>query len=111
MVHNPLLDEPEDPKALQIEAMWRHGEQKLGTRFRASISGEGGEFLADAEAIFNLAEPRGLEESVIKDFEERVGVMVVYPFLRSAVAETATKLSLPRPVLSLIRRNEAQFSK
>ncbi len=91
--------------------MWRHGEQKLGTRFRASISGEGGEFLADAEAIFNLAEPRGLDESVIKDFVERVGVMVVYPFLRSAVAETATKLSLPRPVLSLIRRNEAQFSK
>ena len=104
-------EEPQDPQALRIEAMWRHGDQKLGIRFRASVSGEGGEFLADAEALFNLTEERDLDEGVIGEFVERVGIMVVYPFLRSAVAEMATKLSLPRPVLNLIRASEVQFSK
>lgn len=104
-------EQSEDPDALEISAMWRRDAEKLATRFRATVRGEGGEFVADAEAIFSLAEDREVGEDVVQSFLERVGIMVVYPYLRAAVAESATKLSLPRPVLKLIRANEVQFSK
>jgi hypothetical protein len=102
-------ENPEDTP-LQIQAMARRGdEQQLGLRFRATISAQGGDFVADAEAIFSLAEEREIDPELIHEFVERVGIMVVFPFLRSAITESATKLSLPRPVLTLIKAGQAQF--
>jgi hypothetical protein len=72
-------ENPEDTP-LQIQAMARRGdEQQLGLRFRATISAQGGDFVADAEAIFSLAEEREIDPELIHEFVERVGIMVVFP--------------------------------
>jgi len=104
-------EEDSEDQPLQIQAMWRLGDQQLGLRFRATLRAEGGDFTTDAEAIFALAEEREVAPEVIQEFIEHVGIMVVFPFIHSTIAESATKLSLPRPVLNLIRANQAQFSK
>jgi hypothetical protein len=41
-------------------------------------------------------------------FIERVAMMVAYPYIRAAIADTATRLSLRRPVLGLLRANEVE---
>jgi hypothetical protein len=105
------IEDNSEDRPLQIQAMARVGdEQQLGLRFRATISAQGGDFVADAEAIFAIAEQREIDPELIHEFVERVGIMVVFPFLRSAIAESATKLSLPRPVLTLIKAGQAQFT-
>jgi hypothetical protein len=103
-------NEDSEPQPFVLRSMFRHDATQLGTRFQVSVSGHGGDYIADAEAIFALSQPAEINPTALKEFIERVGVMVVYPFLREAVADVATRLSLRRPVLNLLRVGEARFS-
>ncbi|QYC54602.1 hypothetical protein PP488_gp44 [Gordonia phage Agueybana] len=65
--------------------------------------GQGGRYLADAGAVFTLKSEAQIEEGVQREFAEKVGVMAVYPYLRSTVSQLAASLGLDRPVLPLLR--------
>ncbi|MFZ2177457.1 MAG: hypothetical protein WAW17_26205 [Rhodococcus sp. (in: high G+C Gram-positive bacteria)] len=94
-------DVEETPLSMQIAL--RREELLLEVRCRATVSGSGGEYVADASAVFKLHEPIEAADDVITEFVERVGVMSVYPYLRESITQSGAKLGLDRPVLKLLR--------
>lgn len=102
------LETNETPLSIQI--LMRREDLVLEVRARAMVSGAGGEYIADASAIFSLEEPIDASDEVIQEFVERVGVMSVYPYLREAVTSTAAKLGLDRPILKLLRPGDVHVT-
>jgi hypothetical protein len=100
----------EDADDLSMEITVREGQQELGVRCRAKVAGAGGLYTADAEAVFTLARPARIKPATLREFIEQVGVMVVYPYLRSAITDGAAKLSLRRPILKILRPGDIQLS-
>ncbi|WP_328660199.1 hypothetical protein [Nocardia salmonicida] len=98
----------ESPLSIQIAL----GREELGleVRCRATISGAGGEYIADASAVFAFQEPIEATEEAITDFAARVGVMAVYPYLRESITQSSAKLGLERPVLRLLRPGETRLT-
>ncbi|MFC8528402.1 hypothetical protein [Nocardia sp. NPDC057227] len=101
-------DSGEAPLSIQIAL----GREKLGleVRCRATIAGAGGEYVADASAVFTFREPVEATEEAITDFAARVGVMAVYPYLRESITQSSAKLGLQRPVLRLLRPGEVSLT-
>ncbi|MCD2158075.1 hypothetical protein LQL77_30710 [Rhodococcus cerastii] len=95
---------------VSIEIALRREELVIEVRCRATFSGAGGEYLADASAVFTLQEPIGAADEVITEFVERVGVMSVYPYLRESITQAGAKLGLNRPVLKLLRPGDARVT-
>lgn len=98
-----------EPEPFLIRAMYRQEENELGIRFQVTVGGYGGIYTADAEAIFALEKPAEIDPSTRQEFIERVAMMAVYPYLRAAIADIATRLSLRRPVLSLLRPGDLKL--
>jgi hypothetical protein len=88
---------------LAINVMFRIEEKELGVRFQSNVTAFGGTYVADAEVIFALAKRVDIKVEAMQGFVERVAMMVVYPYLREAIADSATRLSLQRPIPSLLR--------
>lgn len=94
---------------IDLEVMFRENDRELGIRCRATVTAPGAEFIVDAEALFELEKPVQIQPEVVKQFVERVGVMVLYPYLRSAVSDAAAKLAVHRPVMRLLRLGDVQL--
>ncbi|AWK76374.1 hypothetical protein CBI38_33625 (plasmid) [Rhodococcus oxybenzonivorans] len=101
-------DVEETPLSIQIAL--RREELLLEVRCRATVSGSGGEYLADASAVFTLREPIEAADAIITEFVERVGVMSVYPYLRESITQSGAKLGLDRPVLKLLRPGDIHIT-
>lgn len=95
--------------SLSMEIMARAGDEQIGVRLRAKVTGGGGEYEIDAEGIFALEAEADVEPGTLQEFIERVGVMVVYPYVREAVNDGAARLSLKRPVLKLLRTGDIKL--
>ncbi|MCB9441225.1 MAG: hypothetical protein H6523_13370 [Mycolicibacterium sp.] len=76
---------------------------------RAEVMGAGGRYVADAEGTFRLSAIVTVDESVLLDFVERVGVMVIYPYLRAAVSDSAGRIGRKSPVLPLLRPGQVKL--
>lgn len=72
-------------------------------RCKVEAQGQGGQYVAEAGGIFTLESEGLIEEGTRREFAEKVGVMTVYPYLRSSVSQLAASLGLDRPVLPLLR--------
>lgn len=83
-------------------------KDRLRFRFRALFTDADGEYTADLEAIYVLTEPMEVEQPVLHEFASRVAFMAVYPFLRSSIFGSATRLGLPVPVLGIVRQGDMQ---
>lgn len=103
---NPDVEET----ALSIEIALRKEEEVLEVRCRAIAAGGGGEYVADASAVFALQEPVDVPDAVMTEFVERVGVMSVYPYLRESITQSGAKLGLDRPVLKLLRPGDVHVT-
>ncbi|MBM7278288.1 hypothetical protein JTZ10_10990 [Gordonia rubripertincta] len=79
-------------------------------RCKAEVDSDDAEFVVDAAAVFALSEAKGIPEPLMREFSERVGVMALFPYLRSAVFNLAAQLGVERPVLPLLRHGELQLS-
>ncbi|MFC8046237.1 hypothetical protein [Nocardia sp. NPDC057353] len=101
-------DAGEVPLSIQIAL----GRDELGleVRCRATIAGAGGEYIADASAVFTFREPVEATAEAVTDFAARVGVMAVYPYLRESITQSSAKLGLERPVLRLLRPGEVSLT-
>lgn len=102
-------NESADKKAdHRVEVMARHGQNQqgkneIGVRCRAQVAAAGGRYTAEAEAIFDLSEDVEIADEAMQEFVSRVGVMVVYPYLRAAISDGAARLRLSPPVLQVIK--------
>jgi preprotein translocase subunit SecB len=101
-------DGADEKPAHRIEVMARHGQNRqgkseIGVRCRAEVTAAGGRYTADAEAIFDIAEEVEIAEAAVQEFVSRVGVMVVYPYLRAAISDGAARLRLSPPVMQVIK--------
>ncbi|MGV9953865.1 hypothetical protein ACWDU0_18510 [Streptomyces cellulosae] len=85
-----------------MQVWYRSGEDHIGVRCRLDLRTPDAHFVADAAAEFSVDGPLPQDEQVRSSFTERVGVPVVYPYLRDAVQNLALKLDVDVPVLSLI---------
>lgn len=103
---NPDLEE----SPLSIQIALRREELGLEVRCRATVSGAGGEYVADASAVFTFQKPVEATDEVITEFVERVGVMAVYPYLRESITQSSAKLGLERPVLRLLRSGDVHLT-
>lgn len=96
---------------MNIQVAVRREELLLEVRCRATVSGAGGEYVADAAARFEFHEPVAASADAVTDFVERVGVLCVYPYLREAITQLAAKLGLERPVLRLLRPGDVHLDR
>ncbi|AWT53103.1 SecB-like chaperone SecBL [Mycolicibacterium smegmatis] len=94
-------DAVDDEFSLQV--LTRVGDTEFEIRCKVTAAGHGGQYLADAGAVFTLQSAAKIEEGTAREFAEKVGVMAVYPYLRAAVSQSAASLGLDRPILPLLR--------
>lgn len=86
-----------------LQVLTRLDGVEFEIRCKVEAQGQGGQYLADAGAVFTLESEGLIEEGTRREFAEKVGVMAVYPYLRSSVSQLAASLGLDRPVLPLLR--------
>lgn len=88
--------------SLSVKA--RVEDAELGVRCRIATFTFEGVFAVDGEAVFSLREPpSSISPDIQRDFVERVGMMVLYPYLRSAAAGCAAQMCLQAPNFPLLR--------
>lgn len=87
-----------------LEAFVRVEGDELGIRCRSTVRGEGGSYVADVEAIFSVPDADlEFSEDAVQEFVERVGLMVVYPYIRATISDSAGRLTLKRPLMRLMK--------
>ncbi|MER6396362.1 MULTISPECIES: hypothetical protein [unclassified Kitasatospora] len=85
-------------------AVWlREGDDgtTLEVRCRLELGSAQADFVVDAAAAFSLGAPFELPAELQQLFVDRIGVTVLYPYLREALQGSATKLGVDTPLLSL----------
>jgi hypothetical protein len=94
--------EAED-SGFDLQVLTRVGDGEFEIRCRASVVGHGGQYTADAGAIFEFTTQGKIDDAIAREFAEKVGVMAVYPYLRAVIGQAAASLGLDRPMLPLLR--------
>ncbi|MGH3439747.1 MAG: hypothetical protein ACRDRN_25255 [Sciscionella sp.] len=103
----PDNDVESDAPEPGMTVMIRWDDEELGIRcktfFAGGSVGAAAVYGVDVEAMFSLARPVSIPPQIMQEFIERVGLMALWPYVRSAVASGAAQLSLPAPPLRLLR--------
>lgn len=87
-LHAP--DSPDDYAAVSF--CTRLEGDELGVRCRIETCNAYGHFVVDGEAIFFLPAPVSRDKpEIVHEFTEQVGGLVVFPYVRSAVASLAPR--------------------
>ncbi len=82
----------------------RLGRTFLALRLRLQVNGEAGVYLADGAVIFKLQEAvEPVSSPIMQQFIEREAFPVLYPFVRQALYDVASRLGAEVPVLGLLR--------
>lgn len=95
--------EIETPVNIDIQVQERHAETQIEVRCKLRAEDRQARYTVDAAARYEVAWPVQLSAELMREFVERVGVMAVYPYLREALQDLASKLRLDAPVLGLLR--------
>ena len=105
-LHAP--DSPDDDAAMSLCTTLQDG--RLGVRCRIETSNAYGTFVVDGEALFDLPLPvSSRHPNIVQEFTEKVGALVVFPYLRAAVASLAAQLSVPASPLPILRADEVSL--
>ncbi|MGV9265518.1 hypothetical protein ACWDRR_12740 [Kitasatospora sp. NPDC003701] len=100
-----LGPESEDRSSITTPMMaWfrADGDDTIEVRCRLQVASDSASFVADAVAVFSVGDKCSWGEGLEREFTDKVGVTVLYPYLREAVHSSAMKLGVPAPLLSLI---------
>ncbi|WP_345498072.1 hypothetical protein [Nocardia callitridis] len=76
---------------------------EIEIRCRTAVEGGGAQYKIDAGAVFSVDPPGIVPPEVVQEFAEKVGVMSVYPYARSAISNLGAQLGVDRPTLPLLR--------
>lgn len=94
-------DSPDDDVAMNLRT--RLEDHCLGVRCRIETCNAYGNFVVDGEAIFDLPAPvSSRQPHIVDEFTEQVGITVLLPYIRAAVATLAAQLSVPASPLPLL---------
>jgi hypothetical protein len=105
-------DQDGNPANHNVQLMSRVVDGTLEIRARIDMTGPETEATVDASALFSLRAPfLDPSEELQLDFARRVGIMVLYPYLREALHQSVTKLRVNSPMLALLKADQFSFSK
>lgn len=97
------LGEVVDEESSSKLRVWRRAEGgQFEVRGRIEVEGAEASFVADVSAVFDIEALGELDAETEQEFTERVGIMVIYPYLREAVHQSAQRLAVDIPLLSLM---------
>ncbi|MDZ7929042.1 MAG: hypothetical protein U5N21_02790 [Rhodococcus sp. (in: high G+C Gram-positive bacteria)] len=102
--------EPDKKPGFDMRIMTRIEPQRVEIRCRAQALGAGGQYVTDASSVFTMASPVEVDERVVREFAEKVGVMAVYPYIRESITQGGARLGLDRPILPLLRAGDVHLS-
>lgn len=95
--------------SLQVISRVELGELEI--RCRTVVEGGGAQYKIDAGAVFAIDPPGAISPEIVQEFAEKVGVMAVYPYARSAIGNLGAQLGVDRPTLPLLRAGEVHLNK
>lgn len=93
-------DRPAEESSMKV--LYRAEEQRIQVRCRVDLQGSGARFVADAVADFNVSGELPADDATREAFTQRIGVAVLYPYLRESIHGMAQKIGVDTPLLSLI---------
>ncbi|MGW8569803.1 hypothetical protein [Streptomyces niveus] len=103
-------DDGENPSDhADIQLMQRLEGGALSIRMRATVITSEGRFVADVAAIFRIAERVSVPADVVMKFADVVATPVIRPYLREAVHQSALRLGLDAPLLTVLDTREKSF--
>lgn len=81
-------------------------DQEMHFRFRSVFADRQAEYVADVEVVYRTEDMLVFDDTIHREFAERVAFMAVYPFIRASVFASAGRLNLPAPILGMVRQGE-----
>ncbi|MGW3148893.1 hypothetical protein ACWDG1_30310 [Streptomyces sp. NPDC001177] len=99
---------PDDDTA-EIELMQRLEGDTIDIRLRALVVTGQGRLIADVAAVFRTPEQVSVPPEVVSEFAKVVATPIVRPYLREAIHQTAVRLGIDAPLLSILDSRERTF--
>ncbi|WP_280436789.1 hypothetical protein [Nocardia carnea] len=84
---------------------------EIEIRCQTAVEGGGAQYKIDAGAVFAVDPPGIVSSEIVQEFAEKVGVMAVYPYARSAIGNLGAQLGVDRPTLPLLRAGKVHLNK
>lgn len=84
----------------------RNSDNSFSFRFRIIFADDEAEYVADHEIVYTTSESFSVAREILIEFSQRVAFMATYPFLRSSIFSSASRLNRPTPILGLVRQGE-----
>ncbi len=104
------LRKDSDEGRFSIQVISRIELAEMEIRCLAAVDGGGAQYKVDAGAVFSLDPPGVVVPEIAREFAEKVGVMAVYPYVRSAVNDLGSQLGADRPTLPLLRSGDVRLN-
>ncbi|WP_242576234.1 hypothetical protein [Streptomyces sp. A10(2020)] len=82
--------------------MQRMEGTRLSVRTRATVVTSEGRMVADVAAVFRTPEPLSIPAPIAKHFAEVIATPVTRPYLREAIHQSAVRLGIAAPLLSVL---------
>ncbi|PSR66843.1 hypothetical protein C8258_18350 [Nocardia sp. MDA0666] len=99
-----------EDKQFSLQVVSRIEPTEIEIRCQTAVEGGGAQYKVDAGAVFAIDPPGTVPPEVAHEFAEKVGVMSVYPYARSAVANLGAQLNVDRPTLPLLRADNVRLN-
>lgn len=103
------LDGAEDQDDFTNALAIAQRDRILEFRFRSVFDDSHGSYVADIAVHYGLAEVMEIDRIALLDFSQKVAFMSAYPFIRSSIFGSASRLGNPTPVLGLVRQGEFEL--
>ncbi|MFF7976857.1 hypothetical protein [Streptomyces sp. NPDC007905] len=102
-------DAASDDDTAEFELMQRLEGDTIDIRLRAHVVTAQGRLTADVAAVFLTPEQVSVPPQVVSEFAKTVATPIVRPYLREAIHQTAVRLGIDAPLLSLLDTRERTF--
>ncbi|MFJ7591424.1 hypothetical protein ACIQZO_29435 [Streptomyces sp. NPDC097617] len=93
-----------------IQLMQRTDGKHLAVRTRAVVVTSEGRMIADVAAVFRTPEPVRIPVAIAKRFAAVIATPVMRPYVREAIHQSAVKLGIAAPLLSVLDLEDVGLS-
>ncbi|MFC9943523.1 hypothetical protein [Streptomyces pratensis] len=102
--------EEEGDDRADMQLMQRMEGNRLAVRTRALVATSEGRMVADVAALFQTPDPVIIPADIAKRFAEVIATPVTRPYLREALHQSAVKLGIAAPLLSVLDLEDVGLS-
>lgn len=93
----------------EIELMQRLEGDTIYIRMRALVLTVQGRLIADVAVVFRTPQRVSVPPPVVSQFADVIATPIVRPYLREAIHQTAVRLGIDAPLLSILDTRERTF--